>query len=198
LSSENVGLPYNRQSEYLTIFPAQHERRCSATLPQSEGKRGVDLIFGELLFVNFLGEFPRSSTHFFVCVLLGCVIGYIVRLLEERCAELRRMRRMRDLYIANAQENLVLQTHEFWRLGMLQKVGAAELNERELSRLCRRIVNYGLQDPRHREISTVFRDHRESLSGLLRWASKEGIDLSDALSVMRLHAEELDRQRGFR
>ena len=63
---------------------------------QSEGKRGVDLIFGELLFVNFLGEFPRSSTHFF---------GYIVRLLEERCAELRRMR---DRYIANAQENLVL------------------------------------------------------------------------------------------
>jgi hypothetical protein len=198
LSSENVGLPYNHQSEYLTIFPAQHERRCSATLPQSEGKRGVDLIFGELLFVNFLGEFPRSSTHFFVCVLLGCVIGYIVRLLEERCAELRRMRRMRDLYIANAQENLVLQTHEFWRLGMLQKVGAAELNERELSRLCRRIVNYGLQDPRHREISTVFKDHRESLSGLLRWASKEGIDLSNALAVMRLHAEELDRQRGFR
>ena len=195
MSSENVGLPYNRQSEYITIFPAQHERRCSATLPQFEGKRGVDLIFGELLFVNFLGEVPRSSTHLFVCVLLGCVIGYIVRLLEQRRAELRRMR---DRYIANAQANLVLQTDEFWRLGMLQKVGAAELNERELSRLCRRIVNYGLQDPRHREISTVFKDHRESLSGLLRWASKEGIDLSDALAVMRLHAEELDRQRGFR
>ena len=195
LSSENVELPYNRQSEYLTIFPVQHERRCSATLPPSEGKRGVDLIFGELLFVNFLGEVPRSSTHFFVCVLLGCVIGYIVRLLEERCAELRRMR---DRYIANAQANLVLQTDEFWRLGMLQKVGAAKLNERELSRLCRRIVNYGLQDPRHREISTVFKDHRESLSGLLRWASKEGIDLSDALAVMRLHAEELDRQRELR
>jgi len=128
-------------------------------------------------------------------VLLGGVIGYIVRLLEQRRAELRRMR---DRYIANAQANLVLQTDEFWRLGMLQKVGAAELDERELSRLCHRIVNYGLQDPRHREISTVFKDHRESLSGLLRWASKEGIDLSDALAVMRLHAEELDRQRGFR
>jgi hypothetical protein len=127
-------------------------------------------------------------------ILLGGVIGYIVRLLEERRAELRRMR---DRYIANAQANLVLQTDEFWRLGMLQKVGAAELNERELSRLCRRIVNYGLQDPRHRKISTVFKDHRESLSGLLRWASKEGIDLSDALAVMRLHAEELDRQRGL-
>jgi hypothetical protein len=62
---------------------------------------------------------------------------------------------------------------------MLQKVGAAELNEGELSRLCRRIVKY------------------ESLSGLLRWASKEGIDLSDALAVMRRQAEELDRQRGL-
>ena len=127
-------------------------------------------------------------------VLLGGVIGYIVRLLEERCAELRRMR---DRYIANAQANLVLQTDEFWRLGMLQKIGAAELNERELSRLCRRIVNYGLQDPRHREISTVFKDHRESLSGLLRWASKESVDLSDGLEVMRRQAEELDRQRGL-
>jgi len=127
-------------------------------------------------------------------VLLGGVIGYIVRLFEERRAELKRMR---DRYIANAQANLVLQTDEFWRMGMLQKVGAAKLNERELSRLCRRIVNYGLQDPRHREISTVFKDHRESLSGLLRWASKEGVDLSDGLEVMRRQAEELDRQRGL-
>jgi hypothetical protein len=164
---------------------------------QSEGKRGVDLISGVLLFVNFLGEFPRSSTYLFECVLLGAVMGYIVRLLEERLTELRRIRRMLDRYIANAQANLVLQTDEFWRLGMLQKVGAAELSERELSRLCRRIVNYGLQDPRNRETSTVFKDHRESLSGLLGWASREGIDLSDALAVMRRQAEEPDRQRGL-
>jgi hypothetical protein len=152
---------------------------------QSEGKRSVHLISGVLLFVNFLGEFPRSSTHLFICVLLSCVIGYIVRLLEERRAQLRRMRQMCDRYIAIAQANLVLQTDEFWRLGMLQKTVAAELNERELSRLCRRIVSYGLQHPRHREISTFFKDHRESLSGLLRWAPKEGIDLSDALAGMR-------------
>ena len=120
--------------------------------------------------------------YLFEYVLLGAVIGYIVRLLEELLTELRRTR---DRYIANAQANLVLQTDEFWRLGMLQKVGAAELSERELSRLCRRIVSYGLQDPRHREISTFFKDHRESLSGLLRWAPKEGIDLSDALAGMR-------------
>jgi hypothetical protein len=164
---------------------------------QSEDKRSVDLISGVLLFVNFLGEFPRSSMYLFECVLLGCVIGYIVRLLEERLTELRRIRRMLDRYIANARANLVLQTDEFWRLGMLQKVGAAELNEHELSGLCRRIVNYGLQDPRHREVSTVFKDHREPLSGLLRWASREGIDLSDALAVMRRQAEEPDRQTGL-
>jgi hypothetical protein len=39
LSSENVGLSYNRQSEYLTIFPAQHDRRCSGTLPLFEDAR---------------------------------------------------------------------------------------------------------------------------------------------------------------
>jgi hypothetical protein len=164
---------------------------------QSEGKRSVDLISGVLVIRQFSRRVSRSSMYLFECVLLGCVIGYIVRLLEERLTELRRIRRMLDRYIANAQANLVLQTDEFWRLGMLQKVGAAELNERELSGLCRRIVNYGLQDPRNRETSTVFRDHRESLSGLLRWASKEGIDLSDALAVMRRNAEEPDRQSGL-
>ncbi len=46
-----------------------------------------------------------------------------VRLLGERRAELRRLRRMRDRYIANAQADVVLQTDEFWRLGMLQEIG---------------------------------------------------------------------------
>ena len=78
-----------------------------------------------------------------------------VRLLEERGAELGRLRRMRDRYIANAQADVVLQTDEFWRLGMLQEIGAAELNERELPRLCHGIVNCGLQDLRHREISAA-------------------------------------------
>jgi hypothetical protein len=127
-------------------------------------------------------------------ILIGGVIGYIVRLFEERRAELRRMG---DRYIQNAQASPNLQTDEFWRLGMLQKVGAAELSDRKLSRLCRRIVNHGLQDPQHREISIVFEDDRKSLSGLLRWASKVGIDLSDASAVMQRHAEELDRQKGL-
>jgi hypothetical protein len=122
-------------------------------------------------------------------VLLGGVIGYIVRLFEERRAELRRLG---DRYIENAQANPNLQTDEFWRLGMLQKVGAAELSEGKLSRLCRRIVAHGLQDPRHREVSTVFKDHRRSLRGLLRWASQESIDLSDGSALLRRHAEEMD------
>ena len=163
---------------------------------QSEGTRGVDLISGVLLFVNFLGEFPQSSMYLFECVLLGAVIGYIVRLLEERLRKLRRVRRMLDRYIANAQANLVLRTDESWRLGMLQKVGAAELHERESSRLCRQIVNYGQQDTRHRKVSTVFKDHQESLSRLLRWASRQGIDLSNALAVMRRQTDEPNPQSG--
>jgi hypothetical protein len=122
---------------------------------------------------------------------IGGVIGYIVGLFEERRAELRRMG---DRYIESAQANPNLQTNEFWRLGMLQKVGAAELSDRKLSRLCRRIVNRGLQDPRHREVSTVFKDRRHSLRGLLRWASQESIDLSDGFTVLRRHAEEVDAQ----
>jgi hypothetical protein len=119
---------------------------------------------------------------------IGGIIGAAITVFAERRAELRRIG---DRYIENAQADSNLQADEFWRLGMLQKVGAAELSARQLSRLCRRIVNHGLHDPQHREISTVFKDHRRrSVQGLLRWASQESIDLSDGDAVMRRHLEE--------
>src|SRR5207244_2242944 len=93
-------------------------------------------------------------------LLIGAIIGFFVGFftrwpldkLEERRALLKSMG---DRYIRDAQANSNQQGDEFWRLGMLQKVGAAELRACELSRLCRRIVNHGLQDPRHRKMSTV-------------------------------------------
>jgi hypothetical protein len=119
-------------------------------------------------------------------LLLAAIIGYIGGLFAERRALLKSMG---DRYIALAQAN-PNQGDEFWRLGMLQKVGAADLRAYELSRLCRRIVAHGLKDPREREMSTVFKDHRLSLQGLLRWASQESIDLSDGSTVLRRHVEE--------
>ena len=135
----------------------------------------------------------------FIGAIIGFIVGFFTRWPLDKLAERRALlKSMGDRYIANAQADSNQQDDEFWRLGMLQKVGAAELSACELSRVCRRMTAHGLRDPRHLEISTVFKDHRESLSGLLRWASKKGIDLSDALAVMRLRAEELDRQRGLR
>jgi hypothetical protein len=122
-----------------------------------------------------------------VNLVLGGVIGYVIALFQERRAELRRMG---DRYIESAQANPERQADEFWRLGMLQKVGASQLSEAKLSRLCRRIANHGLQDPSHREISTVFEDHRRSLRGLLRWAAQEHFDLSNGDALMLRHLEE--------
>jgi hypothetical protein len=61
---------------------------------------------------------------------------------------------MGDRYIKAAQAETGQPEDEFWRLGMLQKVGTAGLNESESCRLCRRIVSHGLRDPRQREMIT--------------------------------------------
>jgi len=130
-----------------------------------------------------------------IAAIIGFIGGFLTRWPLDKLAERRALLKdMSGRYIVNAQANLNQQGNEFWRLGMLQKVGAAELSACELSRLCRRVVAHGLKDPRQREISTVFKDHRHSLRGLLRWASQESIDLSDGSAVLRRHAEEMDAQ----
>ncbi len=130
-----------------------------------------------------------------IAAIIGFIGGFFTRWPLDKLAERRALLKdMGGRYIVNAQANLNQQGNEFWRLGMLQKVGAAELSACELSRLCRRVVAHGLKDPRQREISTVFKDHRHSLRGLLRWASQESIDLSDGSAVLRRHAEEMDAQ----
>jgi hypothetical protein len=132
-------------------------------------------------------------------LLIGAVIGFLggffTRWPLDRLAERRTLvKSIGDHYIENAQAKSNQQANEFWRLGMLQKAGAAQLSACELSRVCRRIVAHGLQDPRQREISTVFKDHRHSLRGLLHWAAQESVDLSDGSTVLRRHAEEADAQ----
>ena len=128
-------------------------------------------------------------------LLIGAVIGFLggffTRWPLDKLAERRALlKSIGDRYIANAQANSNQQGDEFWRLGMLQKLGAAELSACELSRICRRIVAHGLQDPRQRKMSTVFKDRRRSLRGLLHCAAQESIDLSDESAVMRRHVEE--------
>jgi hypothetical protein len=132
-------------------------------------------------------------------LLVGAIIGFIgeffTRCPLDKLAERRALlKSMGDRYIANTQANSNQQGDEFWRPGMLQNGGAAELSACELSRVCRRIVAHGLQSLRDREISTVFKDRRHSVRGLLRWASQESIDLSDGSTVLRRHAEEVDAQ----
>ncbi len=130
-----------------------------------------------------------------IAAIIGFIGGFFTRWPLDKLAERRALLKdMGGRYIVNAQANLNQQGNEFWRLGMLQKVGAAELSACELSRLCRQVVAHGLKDRRQREISTVFKDHRHSLRGLLRWASQESIDLSDGSAVLRRHAEEMDAQ----
>jgi hypothetical protein len=125
--------------------------------------------------------------------IIGYVGGIFTRWPLDKLAERRALLKgMHDRYTTAAQTDKAGQEDEFWRLGMLQNVGAAGLSARELCRLCDRIISHGLRDPRDRMISTVFKDHRRSLRGLLRWASRESVDLTDSSGFLRRHAEELD------
>src|SRR5206468_9964986 len=96
-----------------------------------------------------------------IAAIIGFIRGFFTHWPLDKLAERRALLKDMDgRYIVNAQANLNQQGNEFWRLGMLQKVGAAELSACESSRLCRRVVAHGLQDRRQRELSTAFTDHR--------------------------------------
>src|SRR5439155_19459255 len=112
-----------------------------------------------------------------IAAIIGFIGGFFTRWPLDKLAERRALLKdMGGRYIVNAQANLNQQGNEFWRLGMLQKMGAAELSACELSRLCRRFVAHELIDRRQGELSTVFKDHRHSLRGLLRWVYQVNID----------------------
>jgi hypothetical protein len=86
-----------------------------------------------------------AATAAVIAAIVGASVGFIggffTRWRLDKLAERRALlKSMGDHYIANTQADSNQQGNEFWRLGMLQKVGAAELSARELSRLCRRIV----------------------------------------------------------
>jgi hypothetical protein len=117
----------------------------------------------------------------FVGGIIGAILGPWVT---------HKLTRARERYIGLAHE-LPKKPEESWRIGKLQDLGAAELNQRELRRVCNRIVSRGLDDPRKREVSTVFKDERGSdLLALLRWASRESISLHDGGELLRIHLEE--------
>ncbi len=92
-----------------------------------------------------------------IAAIIGFIGGFLTRWPLDKLAERRALLKdMSGRYIVNAQANLNQQGNEFWRLGMLQKVGAAELSACELSRLCRQVVAHGLKDRRQREIYLLF------------------------------------------
>jgi hypothetical protein len=132
---------------------------------------------------------------------VGGIIGAVVGPWATHCFTRKRehdafVRSIGDRYIQRAQEADIRergQEDEFWRIGTLQGLGAAELSRRELRRVCKRIVTRGLEDPLKREISTVFEDPtRHDLLGLLRWAARNSINLHDGEGLLSIHAQEMD------
>jgi hypothetical protein len=131
-------------------------------------------------------------------VFVGGIIGAIVGPLATHCYTRKRERdafvhSISDRYIEVAHEaerNKRIDLGEFWRIGKLQDLGAAELSRRELRRVCDRIVSRGLEDPRKREQSTVFKDKRRDLLTLMRWASDNGISLHEGKKLLRIASQE--------
>src|ERR1044071_9928536 len=129
---------------------------------------------------------------------VGGIIGAVIGSWATHCYTRKRerdalVRSISDRYIEVAhptERNKRLDLGEFWRIGTLQDLGAAELSRSELHRVCDQIVSRGLNDPRRRKESTAFKDKRRDLLTLMRSASDKGISLHDGKKLLQTYLEE--------
>jgi hypothetical protein len=130
----------------------------------------------------------------FVGGIIGAVVGpWITHRYTRKRERDARVRSISEHYIEvahPAERNKRIDLGEFWRIGTLQDLGAAELSRHELRRVCDQIVLRGLTDPRKREESKVFKDKRRDLLTLLRWASREGVSLHDGDKLIQIYLQE--------
>lgn len=105
-----------------------------------------------------------SAIGFFVGIFTGFLTRWPMDKLSERRAFVRSIA---DKYIGLAQSNSGSIEDEFYCIGTLQAIGAAELRPLEFCRVCRRIAAHGLKDPRNQKFD-IFTDRRRHIRPLLR------------------------------
>jgi hypothetical protein len=121
---------------------------------------------------------------------ISLITGFIIGRTAERRALVNSVV---ERYLERARSDAELQDDQYLRISALQSAGAAELRSREFGRVCRRIAARGFRDPS--EDLPLFSDRRRHIRGLLRWAARKGIVLTDAEVLLRIAAEEVDAQR---
>jgi hypothetical protein len=132
-------------------------------------------------------EWVRETVKMLGTFVLGIASGWILTWFTERRA---RALRALERYLAGAEKQPESQTSAAFRLGLLQRTGAAELSRRGLRKLAVRVMAHGLVDPLAGY--DFFTDWRREPYLLLRWANREGIDLSDEEAILLRLAGEVD------
>jgi hypothetical protein len=119
------------------------------------------------------------------------LVTFLFGLVTGKFAERRTQAdRVLEQYILKADRQREAQNEAAFRMGLLQRSGAAQLSRRRLKKLAARVVAHGLKDPLVGY--GFFDDWRKDPYRLLRWANKEGIDLSDEKAILRRLAAEAD------
>ena len=120
-------------------------------------------------------------------ILVPFLLGLLAGSFKERRAQASRVL---DRYLVEAERQPEAQNEAAFRMGLLQRSGAAELSGRRLAKLAARVVAHGLNNPLTGY--DFFSDWRKDPYRLLRWANDEGVDLSDEDAVLKRLAGEAD------
>jgi hypothetical protein len=109
-------------------------------------------------------------------VTIGPIVGFLCGHVSGSFGQKRaQTARVLERYIQAAGQQREAQNDAAFRMGLLQRSGAAELSRRQLARLAARVVAHGLTDPLTGY--DHFSDCRKDPYRLLRWANNEGINL---------------------
>ncbi len=132
-------------------------------------------------------EWTHDRVKMLVTFLLGIASGSLLTWFAERRT---RAVRVLERYLGGAEQQHERQISAAFRVGLLQRAGAAELSRRRLRKFAARVVAHGLADPLVGY--DFFSDWRREPYLLLRWANREGIDLSDEKAILLRLAGEAD------
>jgi hypothetical protein len=147
-----------------------------------------------MLFVAQSGMAASQPEWVWVWEGIKMLVPFLLGLLMGKFAERStQATRALERYLAIAEEQPEAQNEAAFRMGLLQRCGAAELSRPRLKKLAGRVVAHGLNDPLTGY--DFFSDWRKDPYRLLRWANNKGINLSDEGAILRILAAEADAKR---
>jgi hypothetical protein len=142
--------------------------------------------------LEYLADLDVGDTIFgIVCFTAGTVVRYALSYFSERSRERRaEVRKVWEEYISKANASGSDSKEVYWRFRTLQQLGAVDLSDTELKKICKRIVSAGFSDPSVWYHST-FDDDLKTVLDVLRWGRLNSVDLGDYVAVANVRLNKI-------